>query len=175
MQFRCFFGGLSLSDAVPIDSKVSSLLNFESLNPRFSCLLAVIAKFAMGSSLGPGQAIDLHPLAVAGYVGLIVTALNLMPVGQLDGGHMIHAMFGQKSAIVVGQLTRILMLILAFIQPDFLLWAILLWLMPVSDQPALNDVTELDNRRDVLGLLSLGLLLLILLPLPGAIAQWLNI
>jgi membrane-associated protease RseP (regulator of RpoE activity) len=169
------FWGLSLSDTVPIDPKVSSLLNFEALNPRFSCLLAVIAKFAMGDSLQPGQAIDLHPLAVAGYVGLIVTALNLMPVGQLDGGHMIHAMFGQKTAIVVGQLTRIFMLILAVIQPDFLLWAIILLLMPVSDQPALNDVTELDNQRDFIGLLSLALLLLILLPLPGAIAQWLNI
>lgn len=169
------FWGLSLSETVPIDPKVSSLLNFESLNPRFSCLLAVIAKFALGSNLEAGQAIHLHPLAVAGYVGLIVTALNLMPVGQLDGGHMIHAMFGQKTAIVIGQLTRILMLILAAIQPEFLLWAIILLLMPINDQPALNDVTELDNRRDFIGLLSLALLLLILLPLPGAVAQLLNI
>jgi membrane-associated protease RseP (regulator of RpoE activity) len=169
------FWGLTLSETVPIDPKVSSLLNFESLNPRFSCLLAVIAKFALGSNLEPGQAIHLHPLAVAGYVGLIVTALNLMPVGQLDGGHMIHAMFGQKTALVIGQLTRILMLVLAVIQPDFLLWAILLLLMPINDQPALNDVTELDNRRDFIGLLSLALLLLILLPLPGAVAQFLNI
>lgn len=169
------FWGLSLSNTVPVDPKVSSLLNFESLNPRFSFLLAIIAKFAMGTGLEPGQAIHLHPLAVAGYVGLIVTALNLMPVGQLDGGHMIHAMFGQKTALMVGQLTRILMLVLAVIQPDFLLWAILLLLMPINDQPALNDVTELDNRRDFIGLLSLALLLIILLPLPGAIAQLLNI
>lgn len=169
------FWGLSLSEVVPIDPKASSLLNFEALNPRFSCLLAVMAKFAMGSNLEVGQAIHLHPLAVAGYVGLIVTALNLMPVGQLDGGHMVHAMFGQRTALVVGQLTRIFLLILAFIQPDFLLWAIILFLMPINDQPALNDVTDLDNRRDFIGLLSLALLLLILLPLPGAIAQVLQI
>ncbi|PSF38310.1 site-2 protease family protein [Aphanothece hegewaldii CCALA 016] len=169
------FWGLTLSDTVPIDPKVSSLLNFESLNPRFSFLLALIAKFAMGSSLESGLAIHLHPLAVAGYVGLIVTALNLMPVGQLDGGNMIHAMFGQKTALMVGQLTRILMLVLAVIQPDFLLWAILLLLMPVNAQPALNDVTELDNKRDFIGLVSLALLLFILLPLPGVIAGLLNI
>jgi hypothetical protein len=44
--------------------------------------------------------------------------------------------------------------------------------MPVSDQPALNDVTELDNKRDLLGLFSLALLLSILLPLPEAVARW---
>jgi hypothetical protein len=58
------------------------------------------------------------------------------------------------------------------VQPDFLLWAIILLLMPVSDQPALNDVTELDNKRDLLGLFSLSLLLSILLPLPEALARW---
>ena len=48
-------------------------------------------------------------------------------------------------------------------------------LMPISDQPALNDVTELDNRRDILGLFSLVLLIMILLPLPRAIAQWMSL
>ena len=45
--------------------------------------------------------------------------------------------------------------------------------MPIADQPALNDVTELDDKRDALGLFSLALLIVILLPLPGAVAQWL--
>ncbi|WP_422662028.1 site-2 protease family protein [Pannus brasiliensis] len=163
--------GLSLSEVVPIDAQ-SGLLDFETLNPRFSFLLSILAKIALGSRLVVGQAIDLHPLAVAGYVGIIVTALNLMPVGQLDGGHIVHAIYGTKTAIVVGQLTRLLMFILAFVQPDFLLWAIILLLMPAADQPALDDVTELDNKRDALGLVSLALLLLILLPLPGAVATW---
>jgi membrane-associated protease RseP (regulator of RpoE activity) len=98
-----------------------------------------------------------------------------MPVGQLDGGHIVHAMFGQRTAAIVGQLTRLLVLLLATIKPDFLLWAIILFLMPVLDQPALNDVSELDNKRDFLGLLSLLLLISILLPLPGSVAGWLNI
>ncbi|MBR8830070.1 MAG: hypothetical protein N5P05_003271 [Chroococcopsis gigantea SAG 12.99] len=166
--------GLSLSEVVAIDPK-SSLLSFDSLNPRFSFLFALLAKSALGSGLTVGKAIDLHPLAVAGYMGLIVTALNLMPVGQLDGGHIVHAMYGQKTAIVIGQITRFLMLGLALVEPDLLLWAILLLFMPVADQPALNDVTELDNKRDLLGLFSLVLLLMILLPLPGAIASWLSI
>ena len=165
------FWGLSLSEIVPLTNQ-SSLLNFQSLNPQFSFLLSIVAKLALGSDLIAGKAIHLHPLAVAGYVGIIVTALNLMPVGQLDGGHIVHAMYGQKTAIIIGQLTRLFMFILALVQPDFLLWAIILLLMPVSDQPALNDVTELDNKRDLLGLFSLALLLSILLPLPEAVARW---
>lgn len=165
------FWGLSLSEIVPLTDQ-SSLLNFQALNPQFSFLLSIVAKLALGSDLIAGKAIHLHPLAVAGYVGIIVTALNLMPVGQLDGGHIVHAMYGQKTAIIIGQLTRLFMFILALVQPDFLLWAIILLLMPVSDQPALNDVTELDNKRDLLGLFSLALLLSILLPLPEAVARW---
>ncbi|MCZ8129253.1 MAG: site-2 protease family protein [Microcystis sp. LE19-114.1B] len=165
------FWGLSLSEIVPLTNQ-SSLLTFQSLNPQFSFLLSIVAKLALGSNLIAGKAIHLHPLAVAGYVGIIVTALNLMPVGQLDGGHIVHAMYGQKTAIIIGQLTRLFMFILALVQPDFLLWAIILLLMPVSDQPALNDVTELDNKRDLLGLFSLALLLSILLPLPEAVARW---
>ena len=164
------FWGLSLSEIVPLTNQ-SSLLTFQSLNPQFSFLLSIVAKLALGSNLIAGKAIHLHPLAVAGYVGIIVTALNLMPVGQLDGGHIVHAMYGQKTAIIIGQLTRLFMFILALVQPDFLLWAIILLLMPVSE-PALNDVTELDNKRDLLGLFSLALLLSILLPLPEAVARW---
>jgi membrane-associated protease RseP (regulator of RpoE activity) len=166
--------GLSQSEIVPIAEK-SSLLTFQALDPRFSCLFALLSKLALGSAFLAGKALDLHPLAVAGYIGLIVTALNLMPVGQLDGGHIIHAMFGQRSAIAIAQFARVSLFILALIQPDFLLWAIILLLMPVSAQPALNDVTELDNWRDFWGLLSIVLLLSILLPLPGAVAQWLHI
>ena len=165
------FWGLSLSEIVPLTNQ-SSLLNFQALNPQFSFFLSIVAKLALGSDLIAGKAIHLHPLAVAGYVGIIVTALNLMPVGQLDGGHIVHAMYGQKTAIIIGQLTRLFLFILALVQPDFLLWAIILLLMPVSDQPALNDVTELDNKRDLLGLFSLALLLSILLPLPEAVARW---
>lgn len=168
--------GISLSEVVSMPvAEESHLFNFEALDPRFSFLFAMLVKLVLGGSFTVGKAIHLHPLAIAGYIGLIFTALNLMPVGQLDGGHIVHAMYGQRTAIVIGQVTRILMLVLAIIRPDFLIWAILLFLIPVTDQPALNDVTELDNQRDLLGLCSLIVLLLILLPLPGVVAHWLSI
>jgi membrane-associated protease RseP (regulator of RpoE activity) len=139
--------GLAHSDVVPL-SEASRIFNFESLNPRFSLLLTLLGKLALGSQLTAQTAIKLHPVAIAGYVGLIVTALNLIPVGQLDGGHIVHAMFGQRTGAAIGQITRLLVLLLALLEKDLLLWAIILLFMPVADEPALNDVSELDNWRD---------------------------
>jgi membrane-associated protease RseP (regulator of RpoE activity) len=166
--------GLGQSTVVPLTEK-AGLLSFEALNPRFSILMALLSKMALGEALQTNSALDLHPAAIAGYVGLMVTALNLMPFGQLDGGHIIHAMLGQRVAIMVGQLTRILMILFALIHRDFLLWAVILLLMPAGDQPALNDVTELDNRRDWLGMAVLLLLASILLPTPEILSRWLEL
>jgi hypothetical protein len=93
-------------------------------------------------------------------------------------------MFGQRKAAAIGQLARLLLLFVSLmpilfqvtlIPRDFLLWALFLFLMPVFDEPALNDVTELDNKRDLFGLLSLALLLLIILPAPRFLMQLLNL
>jgi membrane-associated protease RseP (regulator of RpoE activity) len=166
--------GLQQSLVVELSEK-SGILNFDSFNPRFSLLVTWIAKLSIGSELTSQMAIDLHPIAVAGYIGVLVTALNLMPVGSLDGGHIVHAMFGQKAAAGIGQIARILMLLLGFARQELLLWAILLLFMPISDEPALNDVSELDNRRDFLGLVGLAILIGILLPVPEALRAWLNV
>ena len=166
--------GLAHSQIVALPDKVG-ILNLHALNPKYSILLALLSKLALGSELTAKSAIDLHPIAIAGFLGLIVTALNLMPVGQLDGGHIIHAMFGQRTAVFIGQITRLLLLILALIREEFLLWAIILLFIPLVDEPALNDVTELDNQRDFMGLMSMALLLLIILPLPQFLAKLLQI
>ena len=165
--------GLSLSEAVPLEE--SSTFNLQAQDPRLSLFFSVLAKLALGSALTSNMGIQLHPIAVAGCVGLFIAAINLMPIGQLDGGHIIHAVYGQKMAIAVGQITRILALLFALVHPYFWVWAIIMWLIPLIDQPALNDVTELDNKRDFLGLFALALLVIIILPLPNAIAGLLGI
>lgn len=166
--------GLAHSDVVALSAKTGPL-NPDALNPKYSILLALLSKLALGNLLTATSAIDLHPVAIAGFLGLIVTALNLMPVGQLDGGHIVHAIFGQRTAIAIGQMARLLLLLLSFIQVEYFVWAIILMLIPLIDEPALNDVTELDNKRDILGLLSMALLVIIVLPLPQAIANLLQI
>jgi membrane-associated protease RseP (regulator of RpoE activity) len=169
--------GLAHSDLVSMPAK-PDMFNFQAFDPSFSILLALLSKLAMGSSLTATNAIRLHPVAVAGCLGMVVTAFNLMPVGQLDGGHIIHAMYGQRSGARIGQVARILLLLLSFAQPQLpylMVWAVILFLLPATDEPALNDVTELDNRRDLWGILTMALLLLIILPVPNFLAQWLNI
>ncbi len=149
----------------------SSMLNFESFNPSSSFLVLLLSKLALGSDLTGSAALVLHPVAIAGLLGVVVTALNLMPVGQLDGGHVVHAMFGQRMGAAIGQVSRLLVLALSFVQREFLIWAILLFFMPIIDEPALNDVSELDNKRDCLGLIALGILVLIVLPAPPVITR----
>ena len=162
--------GLANSTLVPF-SPEASLLNFNSLDPTGSVILLLLSKLALGAALQAEQAINLHPVAVAGCLGLVVTALNLMPVGQLDGGHIVHAMYGQRMGALIGQISRFLVLVLAFIHREFFLWAILLFFIPAVDEPALNDVSELDGRRDLMGLLALTLLVMIVLPAPQVLTR----
>lgn len=174
--------GLAHSTVVPLSNK-AVILNFDAFNPTFSLLLTLLSKLALGTALTADKAIDLHPVAVAGFLGLIVTAFNLMPVGQLDGGHIVHAMFGQRQAATIAQIARFLLLIaslmpwlvgVSLIPPYYLYWAIFLFLIPISDEPALNDVSELDNQRDFWGLAALGLLLIVILPAPSFLIHLLN-
>ena len=163
--------GLGQSTVVPIPEEGSSLLNFEALDPKASLMLTLLSKLVLGASVAADQAIHLHPVAIAGCLGLVVTALNLMPVGQLDGGHIVHAMYGQRIGGIVGQVARLLVFGLALVHPELMIWAILLFFIPAADQPALNDVSELDDRRDFLGLLALTLLVMIVLPAPGILTR----
>jgi membrane-associated protease RseP (regulator of RpoE activity) len=161
--------GLMQSDLAALPNQGKGL-SLDAFNPSFSFTFALLCRLIFGQNLTADTGVDLHPMAVAGWLGLMVTALNLMPFGQLDGGHIVHAMYGQRMGVVIGQVCRILVLLLSFFQPVFLFWAILLLLMPAADEPALNDVSELDNYRDGLGLLALGILLLIILPVPNGLA-----
>lgn len=163
-----------LAQSTPVErSEMTSLLNFNNFDPQSSVMLAVFSRLVLGSQLSLEQGLDLHPVAIAGCIGIVITALNLMPVGQLDGGHIVHAMFGQRMGANIGQISRLLVLVLSFVQQEYLLWAILLLFIPAMDEPALNDVSELDNRRDLLGLLTLLLLILIVVPAPPALSRFL--
>lgn len=136
-------------------------------DPKISLVFFLISRAILGGQLDASHGIDLHPMAIAGGLGLLITALNLMPVGTLDGGHIVQAMYGQRTARLVGQISRMLLLILAVVQqPILFLWALILIFMPVVNQPALNDVCELNDVRDGLGLFALAILLAIILRAP---------
>jgi membrane-associated protease RseP (regulator of RpoE activity) len=169
------FWGLAHSELVPMP-KTPEIYEFLFFDPKFSILITLLSKLALGGALTAQTAIKMHPVAVAGSLGLVITALNLTPVGQLDGGHIVHAMLGQRTGAAVGQFARLLLLLLSLFpaQRHLMLWAILLFLMPANDEPALNDVTDLDNNRDLWGIVALAILLVIILPTPVVLARLLN-
>lgn len=168
-----FIWGMANSTIVEVTEN-SNLLNFMELQPQFSALISLICRIVLPEGLDPSKAIALHPVAIAGYLGIILTAFNLMPIGTLDGGHIVHAMFGRNTARTIAQVSRFIMLALTLLHEELFLWTLLLFLMPSRDEPALNDVTELDNRRDALGLGCLVLLVTILMPAPKLLSAGLG-
>jgi membrane-associated protease RseP (regulator of RpoE activity) len=174
--------GLAQSATVPIDLK-STLFSFHAFNPRFSLLMTLLSKVALGSQLGADRAIDLHNVAIAAYISLLIITINLMPLRRLDGGYIVHAMFGQKPSAIVSQLSKIVLVILGIIRfrssefgnTDLLFLAIVIALIPAIDEPALNDVSELNNWRDALGVIILAILVLTLIPVPAVLMQLLEV
>ncbi|WP_071518719.1 site-2 protease family protein [Geitlerinema sp. PCC 9228] len=166
--------GLARSTVVEM-GEASGMFNLNSLDPRFSFLFVLLSKLALGSELTENTAIQMHPVAIAGYLGLLLTILKLMPVGQLDGGRLFHAMYGQRKAMAIAQIVRFLMLIRALLDSAFLLFAIFLFLIPLQDNPARNDVSEIDSTRDLIGFIPPLVLVFMLLPPPELVMQWLNL
>ncbi|NET48730.1 MAG: site-2 protease family protein [Merismopedia sp. SIO2A8] len=172
MTFPILLWGLSHSTLIASPEE-SGLFNIASFDPKASLLIALLSKLAL-PELTLNAAVELHPVAIAGCLGILIATINLMPVGQLNGGKIVHAMFGQRTGALIGQVARILVLLLAYVhreQQEFWILPILLFFMPSVDEPALNDVSELDNRRDFLGLAALALLVSIILPAPPALTH----
>jgi membrane-associated protease RseP (regulator of RpoE activity) len=164
--------GLMHSELGALPSK-PGVLSTEALNPRFSIAFAILCRLVFGQNLSANSGVNLHPVAVAGVIGIVFAAIRLVPFGQFDGGRIVHAMYGQRMGLIVSQVCRILVLLLSFVQPILLYLGIFLMVIPAADEPALNDVTELDNYRDGIGLLALGLMLFLILPVPAGLESFL--
>jgi hypothetical protein len=153
------------------------LLGYSGVNVGSSVLLACLAKLSLGVSPLEGSHLLLHPLAFAGWLGFIVTALNLVPIGQLDGGHMSHALFGSTNARGISMVAMAALFLLAlFVWPGLMFWAfIVFFLAGTRDAPAANDVTPLGPPRKALGYFTFLLLLLIIVPVPHALYEAISV
>lgn len=177
-----FLWGLTQSQIVPLDLK-ATLFSFHAFNPRFSLLMAILSKLALGSRFVAERAIDLHGVAIAAYIGLLIITINLMPLRRLDGGYIVHAMFGQKPSAFISQLSKVILVIVGMIRfrasgfgnTDLLFLAVIVSLIPAIDEPALNDVSEINNWRDALGVSILAILVLMLIPVPEILMELLGI
>ncbi|MEG4502354.1 site-2 protease family protein [Microcoleus sp. F6_B4] len=140
-----------------------------------SVLVGTLAKVVLGSALQQ-QIVDVHPLVVIGWLGLVITAINLMPAGQLDGGRIVQAIYGRKIASRTTLATFVVLAIVSLINPLALYWAIVILILQRNlERPSLNELTEPDDARAALGLLALFLMIAALLPLTPALAGRLGI
>jgi len=116
---------------------------------------------------GPGGGTDvfIHPVALAGWAGMLVTGLNLIPVGQLDGGHILYVLFG-KSARSWRPLVIVLLVALGFVWSGWWIWAVLLYVFGQSHPEVLDEITELDDYRRSLAFVALILFFLLIVPVP---------
>jgi membrane-associated protease RseP (regulator of RpoE activity) len=112
-----------------------------------------------------GMDVFIHPVAFAGWVGILVTALNLIPAGTLDGGHVIYALFGDKAKRAFPFIVGILV-VLGIFWSGWWLWAVLLfWLGRVNAQP-LDQITTLDPTRKLIALAMIIVFVLVFMPVP---------
>jgi membrane-associated protease RseP (regulator of RpoE activity) len=140
-----------------------------------SILVGSLARVVLGSAL-QSPVVNIHPLVIIGWLGLVITALNLMPAGQLDGGRIVQAIYGRKTAGRTTFATIVLLAIVSLGNPLAMYWAIvILFLQRDLERPSLNEISEPDDARAALCLLALFLMIATLLPLTPALAGRLGI
>lgn len=152
------------SAPLPLSDNISGVIVFS--DPLFFKILAAIFGTNLDLSMKP------NPFYGAAWIGLLVTALNLIPSGQLDGGHAIFAVFGERFHYWTGRIAFVVMVLLSaaglyfFNSPSGILFAVLLGFMMKIRHPAPLDDTPLDSKRIVFAILTLLIFILCFTPFP---------
>lgn len=150
--------GLSLSEVKQIEGQAG-------INLGDSLLLWAISKLVVGN-LPPGHDVVIHPVGFAGWIGLLVTSLNLLPVGQLDGGHVLYALLGDRQ-IKISKFVFVGLLVLGVLGWEgWLFWGVLLWIMGFRHPPPLEWWVPLDRRRKIIGWATMAVFILTFIPVP---------
>jgi membrane-associated protease RseP (regulator of RpoE activity) len=132
-------------------------------------LLFQFAAWAIWGPVADGYSLNLHPMAFAAWFGLLATALNLFPIGQLDGGHIAFAVLGRRSTIVT-----LVMLVaaigLTYFSTSWIVWTILvtvmIFLLGPHHPPTLNDDVNLGPGRLAIAFFALLMLIVCFTPAP---------
>ncbi|MGB9589387.1 MAG: site-2 protease family protein [candidate division WOR-3 bacterium] len=156
------FIGLKLSSFVPKAGIEGALLLGDSL------LFKLMSFLAIGNP-PDGHDVILHPIAFAGWIGFFVTALNLIPVGQLDGGHIAYALMGRWHKPFAWVFWAVL-LVAGIFWPGWWWWALLILIFGVKHPPTLVDTVALNKGRIVLGWICFLIFILTITPVPFSLA-----
>ena len=132
-------------------------------------LLFKAASWLLWGSTPDGYSLNLHPMAFAAWFGLLATALNLFPIGQLDGGHISYAVLGPRSTVVTFVMLGVA-LVLTFFSASWIVWTGLLMVMLLMvgprHPPVFDEEEPLDRARLVLALCAVVIFVLCFTPAP---------
>lgn len=152
--------GLYQSQLIPVAAGEQSYLFFG------DSLLFKLLSYLIVGAIPEGYDILLSPIAFAGWVGFLVTSLNLMPMGQLDGGHIAYALFGRRQRIVSRVFVGALVVMGIVYYVGWLVWAALIIIIGVDHPPVSDDDVTLDSRRTVVGWACFILFIVTFIPVP---------
>lgn len=140
-----------------------SPVSYQGINP----FLYWVSYFFTGKPFPVGGTdVMLDPVAWAGWAGMLVTALNLIPAGQLDGGHVIYVLLGKAKSQKLRPVILVVLIALGFIWNGWWLWAAIIFFLGRFYAEPLDQITELDNKRKILALLALIVFFLVFTPVP---------
>jgi len=131
-----------------------------------SILFDVLSRVVLG--VDPDEVtVILHPVALAGWFGLFVTFLNLLPVGQLDGGHVVYALFGRGHRMIARAVLLLVIGLGIYGWQGWLLWAVMLAFVLKVDHPdTVDSITPLDPFRRGAAWATMAMFLLVFMPVP---------
>jgi len=159
LALPALIAGLALSKVVPALPKDQTIVFGDPL------LVRLCGRLILGE-VPAGFDIIIHPIGFAGWVGCLVTALNLFPVGQLDGGHLAYALFGSRTR-AAGRVFIVLFVVLAlFFWAGWLVWAAVLLFLGLKHPPLADEEEPLDGRRRLLAVLLLAIFIFSFIPDP---------
>lgn len=185
--------GLSLSEVQPLPTSISAGMAF---SLEGNSLLYLFLKFLVFGQLLPapvsysatpallywvrffftstpyplgGMDVILHPVALAGWAGILVTALNLIPAGQLDGGHVIYVLLGRARAMRMRPFILAAMAVLGLFWAGWWLWVALIFFLGRIYAEPLDQITPLDGRRRALAIFAVIIFLLVFTPVPMSV------
>lgn len=113
-----------------------------------------------------GTDVLLHPVAMAGWAGILITALNLIPAGQFDGGHVMYVLFGRKAALRLLPFILVGLAILGLFWFGWYIWIALIFFLGRAHAEPLDQITELDAGRRRLGVFAIVVFILVFTPIP---------
>lgn len=161
--------GMCVSVPVLLIGLYLSEIRYETVETGFSLgssIFFYLMSWMVHGSMPDNANLILHPIAFSGWIGLLVTCLNLLPVGQLDGGHVAYAIIGPKQRVVAKAVLIILVILGVSSWSGWLVWAGILFIMGTNHPPVVYDWIPLDRKRKVIGWITISVFVMTFTPAP---------